>query len=490
MKKHSGSICDKLQVLELTGQYHLLLENFKEAVPIYEKLLKRNQENISYFEHLIFAKQLKQDKDVEKMYLRFKEEYPNSRTLQVIMLKFYHGPLFEKELQGYLKCAVQKGILSCIKELGFIYNNKDKIKILQSTLIKMLSTLKFCNAFDEKKKEKEPETSFVWCHYFLSCHLDKIGKYEKALELIDTVIKTNPKVIELLLLKGKILKHRGDLEGAMKILQQAQKLDSSDKCLGCKCGKYMIRAGHIEQGLKMISQYDIIKDKDNAPCHWLLLELAQAYQKRGNLLYCAEKCIELRKSFEGIWEDQLDFHVFSLTKMRLSSYVELLRLEDIVYQNMDYKKAALIAIDVLLNIYDSSPNNKKVQSKAQKNAKTNGHTNGQKKKGKNKHENKNQNDDDFICEFQITDPLAEASKFIIPLQEMFGDDLSTHLATYDFYLRKNKPLLMLQSINRLQQLDKTDKRVVTKVTEFYDYVTKNKSFLSETVLSVIKEINA
>ena len=130
-----------------------------------------------------------------------------------------------------------------------------------------------------------------------------------------------------------------------------------------------------------------------------------------------------------------------------------------------------------------------MQSKAQKNNK-NAVTNGQKKKGKNKHENKNQNDDDFICEFQITDPLAEASKFIIPLQEMFGDDLSTHLATYDFYLRKNKPLLMLQSINRLQQLDKTDKRVVTKVTEFYDYVTKNKSFLSETVLSVIKEINA
>ena len=48
---------------------------------------------------------------------------------------------------------------------------------------------------------------------------------------------------------------------------------------------------------------------------------------------------------------------------------------------------------------------------------------------------------------------------------------------------------MLQSIQRLQQLDKTDQRVVTKVTEFYDYVTKNKPFLSETVLIVIKEIN-
>ena len=154
---------------------------------------------------------------------------------------------------------------------------------------------------------------------------------------------------------------------------------------------------------------------------------------------------------------------------------------------MDYKKVALIAMDVLLKIYDSSPNNKKVQSRAQKN-KTNAVTNGQKKKGKARYENKY--DDDFICEFQITDPLSEASKFIIPLQEMFSEDPSTYLATYDFYLRKNKPLLMLQSINRLQELDKTDQRVVTKVTDFYNYVSKNKPFLSETVLSVIKEINA
>ena len=31
--------------------YDLLLENFKEAVPIYEKLLKRNQENFLYFDN-------------------------------------------------------------------------------------------------------------------------------------------------------------------------------------------------------------------------------------------------------------------------------------------------------------------------------------------------------------------------------------------------------------------------------------------------------
>ena len=461
--------------MELTGTYNLLLKNFKEAVPIYEKLLRRNQENKSYFEHLILAKQLTKDEDVEKMYLRFKDEYPNSRTLRIIMLNFYHGPLFEKELYEYLKNSVQKGILTSFKELIFVYDNKDKIKTLQSTLIKMLSTLKFYNTFDEEKKKEEPETSFVWCHYFLSCHLDKIGKYEKALELIETVIKTNPKVIELLLLKGKILKHKGDHDGAMKTVHLAQKLDPSDKWLGCKCGKYMIRAGHIEQGITMISQYDIVNDKDYSPCHWLLLELAQAYQKIGNLQNCAIKCSELRKSFERIWEDQIDFHVFALTKMRLSSYVELLRYEDNVYQNSDFQKIALIAVNVLFKIYDSNTNQIKVS--------------GGNKKKKTKQLNKNKKYEDCLTEFQIDDPLIEVSKFIFPLQEIFGDEVTTHLASYDFYLRKNKPMLMLQSVHRLKLLDKTDKRVVEKVKEFYNYIAKKRKFLSKIVLLVVEEIH-
>ena len=38
--------------------------------------------------------------------------------------------------------------------------------------------------------------------------LDRIGKYDKALDLLNTVIKTNNQNIELLILKAKILKHK------------------------------------------------------------------------------------------------------------------------------------------------------------------------------------------------------------------------------------------------------------------------------------------
>ena len=60
LQEHAQEICDKVQLLELTGTYLLLLEKFKDAVSIYEELIGRNQENNSYFEHYILAKQLTQ----------------------------------------------------------------------------------------------------------------------------------------------------------------------------------------------------------------------------------------------------------------------------------------------------------------------------------------------------------------------------------------------------------------------------------------------
>ena len=58
LQDNSASIFDKVQLQELTGTYHLLLENFEEACKIYDELIRRNQENASYFEHIFVAKQL------------------------------------------------------------------------------------------------------------------------------------------------------------------------------------------------------------------------------------------------------------------------------------------------------------------------------------------------------------------------------------------------------------------------------------------------
>ena len=62
LQENEEKICDKVQFMELSGTYQLLLENYSEALSIYEELIKRNQENSSYFEHFLIAKQFNQVK--------------------------------------------------------------------------------------------------------------------------------------------------------------------------------------------------------------------------------------------------------------------------------------------------------------------------------------------------------------------------------------------------------------------------------------------
>ena len=56
--------------------------------------------------------------------------------------------------------------------------------------------------------------------------------------------------------------------------------------------------------------------------------------------------------FSEIIEDQFDFHTYCLRKMTLRSYVDLLRLEDILRSHKFYKKAAQCAINVYLRLHD------------------------------------------------------------------------------------------------------------------------------------------
>ena len=42
------------------------------------------------------------------------------------------------------------------------------------------------------------------------------------------------------------------------------------------------------------------------------------------------------------------------------------------------------------------------------------------------------------------DPLGEAVKFLRPLQQLASNRLDTHIAAFEIYFRKNRPLLMLQ----------------------------------------------
>lgn len=54
--------------------------------------------------------------------------------------------------------------------------------------------------------------------------------------------------------------------------------------------------------------------------------------------------------FTEIIEDQFDFHTYCMRKMTLRSYVQLLRLEDVLRSNEFFWHAARLAITIYLRL--------------------------------------------------------------------------------------------------------------------------------------------
>lgn len=54
-----------------------------------------------------------------------------------------------------------------------------------------------------------------------------------------------------------------------------------------------------------------------------------------------------------ITDDQFDFHTYCMRKMTLRSYVDLLKLEDVLRMHPFYYKAAMTAIQIYLSLHDN-----------------------------------------------------------------------------------------------------------------------------------------
>lgn len=83
-----------------------------------------------------------------------------------------------------------------------------------------------------------------------------------------------------------------------------------------------------------------------------------AVKKKKQNLDCPVLCILLTfpffpQHFVEITDDQFDFHTYCMRKMTLRSYVDLLKLEDVLRMHPFYYKAAITAIQIYLSLHDN-----------------------------------------------------------------------------------------------------------------------------------------
>ncbi|XP_015792159.1 N-alpha-acetyltransferase 15, NatA auxiliary subunit [Tetranychus urticae] len=83
-------------------------------------------------------------------------------------------------------------------------------------------------------------------------------------------------------------------------------------------------------------------------------------------------------------------------------------------------------------------------------------------------------------------PLEEAIKFLKPLQLLVKNNISTHLMAFEIYYRKEKVMLMLQSLKRAINLNPNHPIVHKQIALFNDFVEKNQEKHSQSIREVLK----
>lgn len=86
------------------------------------------------------------------------------------------------------------------------------------------------------------------------------------------------------------------------------------------------------------------------------------------------------------------------------------------------------------------------------------------------------------------EPLEKAIEFLKPLQLLAKDCIETHLLAFEIYIRKNKMLLMLQSIKRARSIDANNAHLHLCIVKFAKALKQlNLSELNEYVRNVIEK---
>uniref|UniRef100_A0A3Q4I283 N-alpha-acetyltransferase 15, NatA auxiliary subunit n=1 Tax=Neolamprologus brichardi TaxID=32507 RepID=A0A3Q4I283_NEOBR len=305
--------------------------------------------------------------------------------------------------------------------------------------------------------KEEPPTTLLWVQYFLAQHYDMIGQQTLALEYINAAIESTPTLIELFLIKAKIYKHAGNIKEAAQWMDEAQALDTADRFINSKCAKYMLKATMIKEAEEMCSKFTRVRE--------------------------------------------ITYHRTKSAR----AYIIFLHLEDVLRMHPFYYKAAITAIQIYLSLHDNplTDDSKelqadtgerrtvKIQSQRAEKAEEQAAKSPEEGPAGGREEERGEGEFlglefYFVLLLQVENPLEEAIKFLTPLKHLVKDKIDTHLLAFEIYFRKEKYLLMLQSVKRALAIDPDHPWLHQCLVRFFKGVSESKE-LPEVVRTVLKQ---
>lgn len=486
----SKTALDRTSVMELRADYLLRLDKKEEAERAYRALLDRNAEKRAYYAGLEKALGLDRAKpaDQEKLretYQAYADKSERIDAARRIPLDFLQGDAFRTHADGYLRRMFTKGVPSTFANVKQLYSETEKLSTIQALVESYVDEEPQANGGAERSeangstdgshKANGTSKNNHWAlsvNYFLAQHYNYYLSQDlgKARKYIDKAISLNSSKTDYTyhMTRARILKHQGDVDAASKAMNEAREMDLKDRYINTKCAKYQLRNDENEVAINTMGLFTRkeavggpLGDLLEMQCVWYITEDGESALRQGKLSLALKRFKAVYDIFDVWYEDQFDFHSFSIRKGMIRAYVDMIRWEDRLREHPFYTRAALSAIRVYLMLHDkpelakgqangtggdSAAEKKKAAKKAKKEAEK---AEAERKAAAAKKANPKSVDDDGVTKKEDPDPqglellktekpLEEAMKYLTPLLELSPKNIDGQIAGFEVYIRRSK----------------------------------------------------
>lgn len=468
----SRAIVDRTAILETRARI-LSKQKSPEAEEAWRALIDHNSDSYEYYrgylKHLGIDDDQAAAKALDKL-TEFIVQLPKANAPRRLQLNIASGETFKKLVEPYITHGITKGIPSLFADLKSLYSDKENQAVIEAVV----------EGAREKYAKDLPSiepTNYLWTVYFLAQHYSYISQPTKALSLLDIALTHTPTLPELHMCKARVLKRSGDLLGAARCLNDARLLDGQDRFLNTKCGKYLLRAGMIEEAnviFAMFTKKDAVSaaaDLQDMQSLLFLLEEGDAQCRIGKPHLALKKYMAVKMVFDEIDDDQFDFHGYNLRKFTISIYLKLLSWENQLRSHPSYIKAVMKASKILVSAHDdpsmvtglisSSSQMTDAEKKAKKKARKAAQKVQDDKKATTPTSTDKElesvqpkdDDPDGLKQLGAADRLEQAHKLLHPLSTLAPDNIDVWIATYDVAIRRKKLLQAVAALNRASGLN-------------------------------------
>ncbi|CAN6625407.1 N-terminal acetyltransferase A complex subunit Nat1p [Trichomonascus vanleenenianus] len=465
LEEIKDNVTDRLAVREYRAKYLLELGKLKEAEREYRALIKRNSECVDYYHGLEEALQIKEDNvSLRKLlYARLAEKYPKSEApKQIPLFEFLTGDDFQQAVGKYLTEKLARGVPSLFSMVRPLYNDPTKRNAIDAFIRE-----KYASQQNGSVAGVDPANQ-VWTTFFLAQHSSHLGDHEQGLKYIEEAIAHTPTLVELHMVKAKILKRAGDLTAASETMNEARLLDLQDRFINTKTVKYMLRAGEMATAIETVSLFTKndssgtgVSDLHDMQALWFLIEQAESYARLGEQGLALKRFHAIFNIFKEFKGDQYDFHYYCPRRGTIRAYLDMIRWEDSLYSDPMYVRAVEGAMKIYFALADRKENPEAAEDeygdmdeaekkRALKKAKKERIKELKRLQDNDKESKEKAKDTDPLGRELLTveDPVAEVEKLWKPIPESSRalESAPAWKIAFELFLRQHKYVLAVQAL--------------------------------------------